>query len=205
MLEARHDLEVSGTMSNYGGSVTAAYALTGHFGLLASSSLSAPSSPNLRGNQWGGELGCGLFDSPGPHFTYSFFAAAGWGASSFGEEGLELNFFDMDSTRGDEQVHFWNAWMQGSVGYKGKIASISFLTRITYVNMYQDIITTYNSYFYPTYWSYSESTRYFLLIPGVQLQFGWEHVKINASLYVLSSLSESGNYPIPMIGLVYKL
>jgi hypothetical protein len=201
MLEARHDLEVSGNMSNYGGSVTTAYALTGHFGLLASSSLSAPASSNLRGNQWSGELGCGLFDNPDPHFTYSFFAAAGWGASSFSEEDLD---FDMDSLRGDEQVHFWNAWLQGSVSYKVKIASISFLTRITFVNVYQDIITTDNSYFYPTHRSYSEPTRYFLLIPGVQLQFGWKHVKFNASLYVLSSLSESGNYPIPMIGLVYK-
>ena len=221
MLTHQGEIEASGSVSTGGETFLAAYAITPHLGLLADGSLTLHKSGDPNGNQYSGDVGIGYFDTGVTrHFKSEVYGAIGWGSehdnlvSDYGD--ISNNFAEYQEISGEEQsVHFWNAWLQAATGYsKGNFSLMIFL-RFEYVDLYHDLTqaSVYNPYLWygdPSHYDTTivHSSHLYLLTPGLELRYGFEHVQLIASISEILPVSFSNNSPnplfLPSVGICYK-
>jgi hypothetical protein len=212
LLTHKGEVQTSGSVSTGGETFLAAYALTPHIGLLADGSLVLHKSGDPNGNQYSGDLGIGYFDTGvARHFISEIYSAIGWGsAQDHLVSDYPGNTFDdfLEMVKNNENVHFWNAWMQGATGYARENFSFMLLTRFSYVNIYHDSNQESVSGLFETPSHYDttivHSSYLLLLSPGLEMRYGFEHIQLIASVFELLA---SGSYDprlLSSLGISYK-
>jgi hypothetical protein len=219
LLQTKGNLNLSGSWSFGGGTFDAAYALTNHIGLVSEASLAILTPADFHGTQWSGELGVGVFDTAiKSKLVYEAFAAAGWGTGRYDEQ--EVSSFDLPLINrtietGNEKISFLRAWTQVDAGYLGKYASMIFLARLTYVNVYSD--NEYRDHInveapdgQPHYFEIIHRTaRILIATPGFEARFGVDPVHFKAMIVLVIGVSGvARNEPrdplLPAIGITWR-
>ena len=190
LLKHTGDLQATASASMGGETVTGAYALTSHTGLLASGSMSLHKSGDPNGNQYSGEMGFGVFDTAARWHTYTeVYGGLGWGAGNANINTYlgSSNFdFGWSSGRisGAENRNFWKGWLQGDAGYLSGNFSLMAILRIEYVNLYHDvtsgIATTQYGFNDYTTGDTTYSTRGTLwgITPGLEARYRFDRIQL---------------------------
>jgi hypothetical protein len=222
LLSHKGDLRATASASTGGETVTGAYALTSHFGVLANGSVALHKSDDPNGNQYSGEIGAGFFDTLTDSHLYSeLYGGIGWGSGSstfqIFEPGPDLE--TAWQITGNEQTRFAIAWMQGAMGYARNNFSAVILLRISEVDIYQDMkqevvrgagLGNYKSAPYDT--TVSGTGTVWTFIPAFELRYGLGRLQLVVSLFMpLSGTNDplpdpvsNGPRPVGSLGLCYK-
>ncbi len=214
LLTYQGEIEAIGSVSTGGETFMGAYALTPHLGLLADGSLALHKTGDPNGNQYSGDIGVGYFDTATKgHIVHEVYGAVGWGSAHDNaviDDGDLFNNF-LETVTNEESVHFWNAWIQGAMGYSRENFSFMILTRLSYVNTYHDVnMESFSGLFEtPSHYdtTFVRSSYLLLLTPGLEARFGFEHVKLIASISEMlpGSLSKADNpYFLASLGICYN-
>ena len=218
LLQHKGDICATATASYGGETVTGAYALTPHLGLLASGSASLRKSGDPNGNQYLGDLGVGLFDTVGQNHVYNeVYGGLGWGGASakisqYWDNLIDLERWPYEYLSGTETRNFWTAWMQGDGGYSNGNFAFMILFRVEYMNLCHDASTgTVKTYTSPNTYTTSD-TSYFSrgvlwsYTPGLEARAGFGPIQIIGSYFAPIFIRQQNHpvTPLASVGLGYK-
>ncbi len=213
LLQNKGDVLATATASAGGETVTGAFAITPHFGVLAIGSATIHKSSDPNGNQYSGELGFGVFDTMVKSHIYSeLYGGIGWGAGSSTIKAWDGSLIPEISwlISGTEQTRFATAWIQGAAGYNRNNIAVMILLRISHVDIYSDVkqetvsgagIGNYRDPPYDT--TVEESATFWAFTPGIEARLGLEHIQLIASLF-LRDLFANQLQSLVSVGIAYK-
>ncbi len=224
LLQHQGEIRATATASARGETVTGAYALTPHFGIVASGSATIHKSDDPNRSQYSGELGVGIFDPRGisrdpksSNLVAELYGGIGWGMEN---NRIETSFLGMEAVippdytqiSGNEQTRFATGWIQGATGYSRDNLSFLFLLRVSDIYLYHDLIqetVSSGSYGYPPASSYdtvfSRTSRLLYFIPGLEIAYGLDHIQVTACAAMVLPAAEYGANPsLYSVGVSYK-
>jgi hypothetical protein len=216
LLTHEGEIQASGIVSTGGETFLAAYAFTPHLGLLVDGSIALHKSGDPNGNQYSGEIGAGFFDTGiTNHFRSEIYGAIGWGSARDDITSYLYNIiFEDQEISGEEQIRFWNAWVQGATGYSKGNFSLMMLLRFEYVGLYHDLTQAsvnnpYLWYGYPSHYdtTIAHSNDLFLLTPALEVRYGFEHIQLIAAIFVPlldADLNNNNIHSLESLGICYK-
>ncbi len=201
LLKHQGEIDVRADVSTGGETFLAAYALTPHVGLLADGSLALHKSGNPNGNQYSGDVGIGIFDtSVNGHMIREVYGAFGLGTgTSQISSPCPSSTESLVTINNNEHTQFATVWLQGATGYCKQNFSFAVLTRLSYSAIYkylnqESIQNPYNLNGKPMGYdtSFVKSAHFFILTPGFEARFGFNQIKLIASIF--ESLPGASNY-----------
>ena len=215
LLSHKGELRASASASTGGETVTAAYALTQHFGMLASGSAVLRKSGDPNGNQYSGEIGAGFFDTTTSKSLCSeVYGGIGWGIGNSTFQTLDGGLIPEIGWQisGNEQTRFATAWIQGAAGYDRNNFSVMILLRISDVDVYHDMsqesvrgagLDNNESVPHDTTVS-GTGNVYIWFIPGFEVRYGLDRIQLIASIFGTQFASGEAIGPLVSAGLSYE-